>query len=72
MSTDNKETETKQGTILGVSISFVAKFEKYQDEYERFLMWCLDNNGKMTMEEWNLKKAAEFKRRRLDIFFNEC
>ena len=25
--------------ISGVSISFVAKFDKYQDEYERFLMW---------------------------------
>ena len=72
MNTDNKNIQTEQCTTPSVSISFVAKFDKYQDKYERFLMWCLDNNGKMTMDEWNTKKANEFKKRGLDTFFNEC
>jgi len=72
MNADNKNTKTEQCTIPSVSISFVEKFDKYQDEYEKFLMWCLNNNGKMTMDEWNTKKANEFKKRGLDTFFNEC
>ena len=55
---------------MKASKSFVQKFTNYQDEYTAFLMWCMDNNGKMTMDEWNEKKATEFKRRKLDVFFN--
>lgn len=50
---------------------FVHKFDKYQDAYEDFLRWCLDNNGKMPMSEWTAKKAKEFKKRGLDNFFND-
>lgn len=50
-------------------ILFAEKYVKFADEYELFLMWCLDNNGKMTMDEWNLKKSIEFKKRGLDKIF---
>lgn len=59
----NSEIET------AVTDSFISEFERYQDGYSEFLMWCMSNNGVMSMKEWNTKKAIEFKRRGLDTFF---
>jgi hypothetical protein len=49
---------------------FVYKFERFQDEYDNFLMWCLNNMDTITMLEWNTKKSIEFRRRGLDTFFD--
>ena len=35
-------------------------YEKVSQAYEEHLMWCLDNNGAYTQEEWDAMKAANF------------
>lgn len=52
------------------SISFADKFSEYQDKYDSFLRWCMDNNNCRTVNEWNTVKSIEFKKRGLDRFFD--
>lgn len=68
METQKNKSKQKALDTIVVSDSFVNKFINYQNNYELFLMWCMDNNGRMTLNEWNTKKAIEFKRRGLHKF----
>ncbi len=66
----DKKTNKMEEKSKNNDISFVDKFNKYQNEYDDFLVWCLHNNGKMISQEWTAKKAVEFKKRGLHNFFN--
>ena len=48
---------------------FVDKFVEFQNEYDLFLLWCLDNNAERSSVEWDTIKSEEFKKRGLHNFF---